>query len=574
MMKIKKSLLYFIGFLKKYTIQECVLVFLMFLTSLGTLVSPYVLKIIIDDVFPAGDYALLVKVLSIYLGISIVRIVIMHISTYMFESVSNNIMKDIRMNVFSHLIRLPLSFFNDNKTGDIIHRVNSEVNSIQNILTGSVVRLINSLCTVIGLTVMLSLLNWKLFIISLVLLPFIYLNTRFFQPKIHKNIKKSRQKDSDILSHFVERFTNIRMIKSFMKYRYEEKNLEKNILEQIDLNMKSVLLSSLTRNISLLITALVPFIILLIGGKDVMLGVMTIGSLVAFIQYTNRLFDPLRDLMGLYFDMVRASVSMDRIYDIMKLEPENSVLSLNPEIESNSHSIEFRNVSFSYGAEPVLKEIDLIFEQGKKYALVGASGSGKSTIINLLCRFYEPDRGDIFIGSRDIRSISLETLRKNINLISQDNHLFHDTIRNNIDYGGTASSEKIEEAVRISGFMNHMAGMPRKMEEVIGDHGVTLSGGQKQRIAIARAVLKTTDIIVLDEATSAMDSETEKELITNLWGLYRGKTIIVVSHRLSTIRHVDEVVCIDRGSVVEKGRHEDLLRNRGPYWKLFHEQIH
>ena len=565
---------YFAKFLKKYTWQECLLVFLMFLTSIGTLVAPYVLKIIIDDVFPARDFTLLLQVLLIYLVISIVRLVITYFSNYMFESVSNHIMKDIRMSLFSHLIRLPLSFFDNSKTGDVIHRVNSEVNSIQAILTGSVVRVISSVCTIIGLATMLCILNYKLFLISLSIFPLIYLNTRYFQPRIQKNIRAGRKKDSDILSYLMERFANIKILKSYMSYKHEEEKLSTNINEQIDINMRNVRLTSLTRSISMLMTALVPILILCLGGRDVIIGAMTVGSLVAFIQYTNRLFEPMRDLMGLYFDMVRASVSMERIYEVITLTEENSY---NTDAEADSFEnsdIEFRDVCFNYDASPVLQNIDLKIESGKRYALVGASGCGKSTIINLLCRFYEPQQGSIHIGGRDIRNIDLSMWRGNINLVTQENHLFHDTLKENIVYGnGDISHSKVEDAAQKSIIYDHIVNMPEQFDSMVGDQGVTLSGGQKQRIAIARSILRQSGLILLDEATSAMDSETENAVIENIYNTNRGKTIILISHRLSAVKDVDRIICMDKGRIVEIGTHNELMQQKEYYWRLYKDQV-
>lgn len=572
-MKIE-SIKFFARFLKKYIAHEALLLILMLLGSVAALASPFVLKIIIDDVFPSGSFTLLLQVLAVYFGICILRLVITYATTYLFEWVSNHLMKDMRLSLFSHLIRLPLGFFDKEKTGDVIHRVNSEVNSIQNILTGTVIRIINSLCTLLGLTVMLCILNLKLFLISLTVFPFIYINTRYYQPKIHQNIKRGRLKDSEILSYLMERFRNIKLLKSYMSYGYEEKKLHGLIDEQIDINIKNVRLSSMTRTISMLLSLLVPIVILLIGGMDVMAGAMSIGALVAFIQYTNRLFEPMRDLMGLYFDMVRAGVSMDRVYEVILLSTEKSgkVESVLEKVVGGD--LELSGVHFSYDNTPVLKDINIIFRQGKKYALIGESGCGKSTIINLLCKFYAPDRGTIKLSGRDSGTFDLETWRSNLNLVTQDNHLFHDTIKSNIIYAKeNATNNELITACAWSKIDTHISKMENGYESIIGDQGVTLSGGQRQRIAIARSVLKSGGIILLDEATSAIDSETEKEIIENLFRVNTGKTIILVSHRLSAIRNVDEIICIREGRIAETGSHDQLMEKKGYYWRLYNEQV-
>lgn len=545
------------------------------LTSAGTLVSPYVLKIIIDDVFPSKDYNLLLNVLFVYAFICLVRILVMYCSAYLFEWISNNLMKDIRTSLYSHMIRLPLSFFDSKKTGDIIHRLNNEVNSIQSVLTSSVVRFINSVCTICGLTIMLSVLNLKLFLISLIILPFIYFNTIYFQPKIRDNIMKGRKLDSIILSVMIEVFRNIKLVKNFMSYSIEEKKLKSHIDKQINLNMINIQLVSLTKNISTFFTVLIPILILGIGGKEVMLNTMSIGALVAFIQYMNRLFDPFRELMSLYFDLVKASVSMERIFEIICIKQESNVPTIATFPKLDNFEIRFHNISFGYDDVMVLRNINLVLQAGKSYALVGGSGSGKSTIVNLLCRFYEPNIGTIYINDINIKHLSLAELRSHINLITQDNHLFHDTIYNNICYGKDfVNLSEVQVALSKSSLYNEISSLPYNTNTVIGDQGTTLSGGQRQRIAIARAFLKKVEIIIFDEATSGVDSEKELDILNSVNEYYcKNEIKIFISHRLSTIKNVDSIICLNDGQVIESGSHDFLINQKGFYWNLYKNQI-
>jgi ABC-type multidrug transport system fused ATPase/permease subunit len=561
----------FANYLKPYWGKELILLLLMILASSGTLVSPYVLKIIIDTVFPAHDYSLLLQVLMVLLGINVLRLGIGYLSDYLFAWIGNHITRDIRMDLFRHLLLLPISFYNKNKTGDLVHRVNSEVNSIQSILTGTVVRLINSSCSIIGLTVMLCVLNWRLFLLSMAVMPFIFVNTRWFQPKIQKNVKESREKDSDILSFLMERFSNIKLIKSYVRQDYEQNKLLKKIEELIGLNLKNVRLTATTRNITMLFTMIVPIMIFGVGGKQVMAGTMTVGALVAFIQYMNRIFDPFRDLMGFYFDAIRASVSMQRIFDLMENKPEETEGEKDIPMEED---IVFRQVYFSYDQLPVLRDFSFTFHHGKKYALVGGSGCGKSTLTALLCRFYEPQKGDIYIGNRKLSKLNIASLRRKIALITQDNQLFHESIAENIRYGKLDSTkEEIEIAAIQVNIAEHIHQLSDKFDTLIGDRGAGLSGGQQQRIAIARAILKDADVIVLDEATSALDSDSEKSILEHLCRLYAEKTVIIISHRLSAIRDMEEIVCLDDGKIIESGTHEELISRKGFYRRLFKEQI-
>jgi ABC-type multidrug transport system fused ATPase/permease subunit len=418
---------------------------------------------------------------------------------------------------------------------------------------------------------MLCILNWKLFLISMAVMPFIFLNTRWFQPKIQQTIKKGREKDADILSFLMERFANIRLIKSYVHQDLEQGKLLQKIREQIGLNLKNVQLKATTQNITMLFTMMVPLLILGMGGKSVMAGTMTVGVLVAFIQYMNRIFDPFRNLMGLYFDAIRAAVSMQRIFDLVEVPAENSTGITDLSVRGD---IVFRNVQFKYDDVPVLNGLDFIFRSGKKYALVGGSGCGKSTLTALLCRFYHPQEGVVSIGDTNIRKINIHALRRRIAWVSQDNQLFHDSIGENIRYGRPKSEHfEVSQAATRAGIASHIYSLPDQFDTVIGDHGAGLSGGQQQRVAIARAILKNADVIILDEATAALDSDSERNILEALCRLYADKTMIIISHRLSTIRNVDEIVCMDKGKIAESGSHEALLQRNGFYRQLFKEQI-
>jgi len=545
----------------------------MIIGSVAGLASPYILKLIIDKVFPSKDYAFLLQILGILLGVNILRIVINFTSTYLYTWVSNHIMKDMRLELFSHFIRLPMSFFDKNKTGDILHRINNEVNAIQNIITGSVLRFVNNSLLVIGLTIALCWLNYKLFLITMVALPFILINTLYFQPKIQRVIKRSREKESDTLSFFIERFENVKLIKTYLTYDFEQSKLYRLISQIISLNLKNAILTSSTQGISTFLISFSPLLILYWGGQQVMTSAMTIGSLVAFLQYLNRLYNPLRDLMGLYFDMIRALVSMKRVFEFLD-SPTEVVNEKYLQQVSLSGTISFKNVYFSFDGNTILNDFTFSLEQGRKYALVGQSGCGKSTLINLLCRFYETEQGDIYFDNMLINEVGIDTLRKKITLISQDNQLFHDSILENIRYGNSElSEEKAQQAAKYTGIHEHVISLNDKYDAQVGDKGTRLSGGQRQRIAIARAILKNADIIILDEATSGLDSESEKEIFRNLIQLYHDKTMLFISHRLSTIKDVDEIICMHDGRIVEYGSYDVLIAKRGFYWKLFQNQI-
>lgn len=571
-MKSYKLFLKFLRFIKPYWAKETLLFGIMILASFGTLVSPYILMKIIDEILPSKDLTYLLQILALLVGINIVRILLDLFSNYLYSWVSNHIILDIRTELFKRIMYFPLSFFDKNKTGDITHRINDEVNAVEGMLTGTLIRIIRNLITFIGLAIALCLLNYKLFLIAIAIIPLTLISTAYFKPKIHNWIKKSREKDADILDFFVERFSNIKLIKSYVSYNSEQNKLNSKGTQLIEVNLKASLLQSSAQSISTFLVTLTPLIVLAWGGHGIIIGTMTIGALIAFIQYLNRLFNPISDSMNLYWEMVRASVSLKRIFEFLELptEPMNNKAAK----ISLDCNVKFQNITFKYDGEIVLQNFNLELESGKSYAIVGASGCGKSTLINLLCQFYKQEEGTIFFGSKNIDEINLHSLRNRIALISQENQLFHDSIIGNIQYGNIDSiPSEIERAIRTVGLNDFLNILNEGMESVIGNEGTKISGGQKQRITIARAILKESDIIILDEATSALDSESETQIITNITRLYRNKLILIISHRLSAIKGVDEIIYMNKGKVVEKGKYEDLLSKQEAFFELFKQQI-
>ena len=565
---------HFLKFLKPYWVHESVVFVLMILGTVSSLAFPYIMKIVIDDVFPNKDYELLIFILLLLLGITVGNIIISFCSNYLFTWIKNRVMMDIRSHLFDHLIQLPLSFYDRNKSGDIVYRMSNEVDRIQSFITSSALSLVHSLLTLIGLTVALCWLNWQLFLVSIIVIPFLALNIRYFQPKIRDITERGQKKGSEVMSYLIERFESVQLIQVYNTYNYENNRLWSQLNDLLSINMQNVTYSGAMRSISRFLTSLTPAIILGWGGHKVMLGVMSLGALVAFLQYLSRLFAPFRNLNRLYIALIRVSVSMRRVFEFLEIDVQKNIDGSATSPFSFKKEIAFTNLNFGYNGQPVLQDFSLRLEKGKKYALVGSSGCGKSSLVNVLCRFYELNTGVITIDRIPITNIKLYDLRERIGLVTQENQVFHDTIWNNIRYSNLESTpEEVHRAIRIAG----LNGFIEKAEDgaltLIGDRGNTLSIGQRQRIAIARAILRDSDILILDEATSALDSESEGEIIANLQDLYEDKTMIVISHRLSTIQQVDEVICLDEGRVVERGPHEELMEKKGYYWRLFRKQL-
>ena len=573
-MIFKEFAMRFARYIKPYWWQSSIVFAFMVLATTSSLAFPYILMILIDEALPDEDYYLLGLLLATLFGIIALNIISAFIANYLYRWVGNRVVFEMRSELFSHLLRLPLSFFKRNKTGDIAHRLNNDVQIVQKTLTSSVLKLVNSVLTLVSLGAVLIWLDASLFLGLSLLVPCFIVNLKYFQPKIGKVAEATQHKTSDILGFFIERFDNIKLVQSYNTYRYEGDKLGRRQGELFDLEMSSTALSLSAGSISSFIMSLAPVVILGWGGHQVMQGAIGLGALIAFFQYFMRIFGPLESLNQLYIDCVRASVSLRRIVEFMDVPEEMDAEPERTKPFSFKNKIAFKDVEFAYNGHPVLRSFDLELEKGKTYALVGASGCGKSTVVDLLCRFYQPQKGEIAIDDASCKAFGLGQYRDCIGLVSQEAQLFRDSVLENIRYGRLDSSkEDVERAaaeLEINGADLHA---PEDSLAMVCDSKANLSGGQKQRIALARAVLKNPEIIVLDEATSALDSESEEKLLRRLKSQADDKTLIIVSHRLSAVREVDEIVCMDEGKIVEKGTHAELIKRKGHYWELFKTQI-
>lgn len=566
-MIFKEFAKHFARYIKPYWWQSSIVFAFMVLATASSLAFPYILMILIDEVLPDEDYYLLGILLATLFGIIALNIISVFIAEYLYRWVGNRVVFEMRSELFSHLLRLPLDFFKHNKTGDIAHRLNNDVQIVQKTLTSSVLNLVNSVLTLVSLGAVLIWLDAPLFLGLSLLVPCFLVNLKYFQPKIGAVAEATQHKTSDILGFFIERFDNIKLVQSYNTYRHESDKLGRQQRKLFELEMRSTGLNLSAGSIASFIMSLAPVVILGWGGHQVMQGAIGLGALIAFFQYFMRIFGPLESLNQLYIDCVRASVSLRRIVEFMDVPAEVDAEQANS--FSFKEKIAFKDVEFAYNGHPVLRHFDLELEKGKTYALVGASGCGKSTVVDLLCRFYQPQKGEIAIDDAPCRAFGLGKYRDRIGLVSQEAQLFRDSVLENIRYGRLDSSkEEIERAAEELAIEE-----PEDALATVCDSKASLSGGQKQRIALARAVLKNPEIIVLDEATSALDSESEEKLLRRLKSQADDKTLIIVSHRLSAVREVDEIVCMDEGKIVEKGTHADLIKKKGHYWELFKTQI-
>lgn len=557
---------FFLRFLIPYWFQGLIVLLCVLCTTAGSLAPPYITKIIIDDILPNKQFYPLLIALAIMLSIIGTSLILSFASDYLYAWASNRIVRNIRVDLFQHLMNLPLGFHHRQQTGELVFRLNNDVGVVQSVLTSSVLRFLHSVLILIGLVAVLCYLNVTLFLFSIVVIPLFVANLLYFQPKIRKVVESIQQQGAGLSSYAIERFNLVSLIQLSNSDGHETGRFRSALNDLIASVMRNVLYSTSMGTVSSGLVAVTPVFILGWGGYNVMQGAMTLGTLIAFLQYTTRLFNPVQSLHNLYMDLVRGLVSMRRVLEFMQL-PTQEATHAGHKPFIYDHTIEFQDVHFHFDDQPVLRGVNLNLTKGKTYALVGASGSGKTTLANMSCGFYQPDRGGILIDGVPLEDIQLREVRSHIGLVSQQVHLFDDTIWDNIRYGSferePTDIERVIEQVGLNGL---------DVQAKIGEQGVQLSGGQKQRIALARTLLQPVDLLILDEATAALDAESEAALFRRVQQLYREQTILLISHRLSAVQGVDEIICLANGRVVEQGPPEVLRQHQGYYTQFVQHQ--
>jgi subfamily B ATP-binding cassette protein MsbA len=496
-------------------------------------------------------------------------------NTALTASVGQWVMHDLRRTLYHHIHRLSLAEHDEKRTGDLIGRVTNDIDSIQNFVTAALLGMVTSALTLLGIIGVMLYMNWRFTLISLSIAPVLFLVVYLFTWRIKKTSRDVRKKESELLSTVAEVLSSIRVVKAFAREEYEEQRFERQSLENVETAM-------VARNVKMKLSPVVDLIVatgtclmLWYGARLVLAGDLSAGALVVFLLYLGKMYKPMRDLSKATDTVSKASVGFERIRDVLETEGGVRDRRNARKAPAFTGAIAFDAVTFRYGADQViLDDVSFAIEPGQVAAFVGPTGGGKTTIVNLVARFYDPASGTVRIDGLDIRTLTLRSLRDQISFVPQDTLLFHAPIWQNIAYGRPdANLEEIVHAAELANAHEFIKEMPDGYDTMVGERGVTLSGGQRQRIAIARAVIRNTPILVLDEPTSGLDAHAERAVFEALDRLMKGKTCIVIAHHLATILSADIIFVVKDHRLAERGTHAQLLAAGGFYSELYNIQF-
>ncbi|EMU7111480.1 ABC transporter ATP-binding protein [Campylobacter coli] len=570
-MTLKDVLIRFKPFYKKYKKEFAIAIFGMILTSIGTAGSFASLKPILDYIFVEKNEALLYTLPFLLVIIYILKNLGFYLQTYYLSFIGMDTLRILRFKVLKNLLKLDMDFFKRNRSGELVSRCTNDINALQSIVSNIIPDFFRELLTIVGLLIVVFYQSPILAFFALVVLPCAILPLVHFARKLKKYARSIQETNSDLLSRLSEIFSNIELIKASNTQNKESEKFAKQNNELCRLNLKSTRIDALTSPLMEIIGSLGVAAVIIIGGREVIHGTMSVGSFFAFITALFAIYTPLKRLSSLYGRLQGAIAASERTFYLLDLEPQ--ILNGSKNLESIAR-IEFKQVDFAYENpyKSVLKDINFEFNKGEILALVGTSGGGKSSIINLLMRFYDKQKGEILLNDLDISEFSIESLHDRIGLVTQNIYLFNDSFAENVAYSEEPNKEKIIKALKLANayeFVKEMGGIWAEVKE----HGKNLSGGQKQRIAIARALYKNPDVLIFDEATSALDNESEKAIIETIENLKKDRLVLMIAHRLSTIENADKIAVIDQGQMIAIGTNEELLQSCELYQKFKNKEV-